>query len=515
MTFTRTFAPSALLVVGALLLLTPAGTPRPAAAATALPGTPVGRLAAAWIETFNRGDAEAMGAFLAANVAPEDLVPRPLATRLETFRAMTAELGRLEVVDVLDEDGGRIVVAAKATGTTDPLAITFLAKGARPYLGGIRIEAEPGGDGPPAPPAPAGPPLGEAALVDSLDAFLAGPGPDGLPPFSGVAHLVSGDRVVYSKAFGRADRAKGVANTTRTRFNIGSINKAFTATAIAQLAAAGKIGLDDPLIEHLPDYPDPEIARMVTIGQLVAHRSGLGDIFGPRYDAIDHRTLRTLTDYLGLFRGEPLLFEPGTRQSYSNAGYVVLGLVVEKVSGLSYDDYVARHVFAPLGMEHTGPSVLGANGPDAAVGYTTREGRGAGHVPGGRPGEREGAAGPGREPRENTAFLPGRSSSAGGGLSTVEDLVRFARGLEAGKIVPAAWVPFVLGGKAPVAGQAALPRGGSVAIAGGAPGLNAELMIWLGEDRVLVVMANQDPPAATRRGRTIADLVRRTKFPAS
>ena len=116
------------------------------------------------------------------------------------------------------------------------------------------------------------------------------------------------------KAAGKADRERGVANAPATRFNIGSISKAFTQVLIAQLAAEGKLTLEDKLIRHLPDYPDRAIAGKVTLQQLLAHRSGLGDIFNERFTPEAAAALRTLADYLPLLTGKPLEFEPGTAQ---------------------------------------------------------------------------------------------------------------------------------------------------------------------------------------------------------
>ena len=151
----------------------------------------------------------------------------------------------------------------------------------------------------------------------------------------------------FLEAYGRADRDFDVPNRTDTKFNVGSINKVFTQVAVAQLASGGKLALSDR--PRLPDYPGPGADR-ITIQQLLTMSSGLGDIFGKKYDATPKSRLRNLSDFLPLFVDEPLLFEPGMSRRYSNAGYVVLGLIVERVSGQSYHDYVREHVFRPAGM---------------------------------------------------------------------------------------------------------------------------------------------------------------------
>ncbi|MGH7675353.1 MAG: serine hydrolase domain-containing protein, partial [Gemmatimonadales bacterium] len=168
--------------------------------------------------------------------------------------------------------------------------------------------------------------------------------------FSGVVLLAHGSTPVVERSYGLADRAAKRPNTIDTRFNLGSINKFFTATAIRQLAAQGKLALGDTLIRLLPDYPTADVARRVTIRQLLEHRSGIG---GNIFEAPSGKTradLRRNQDFLELFATAPLQFEPGSKQRYSNAGYVVLGAVIERVSGMSYYDYVREHIFRPAGM---------------------------------------------------------------------------------------------------------------------------------------------------------------------
>lgn len=296
--------------------------------------------------------------------------------------------------------------------------------------------------------------------------------------FSGVVMLAKDGRPVLTKAWGYADPAKAIPNKTDTKFNLGSINKFFTKVAIGQLAAAGKLSLSDTIRKHLPDYPSPA-ADKITIEQLVEHRSGLGDIFGPKFMA-SHAKLRTLADYEQLFATEPLLFEPGTSQKYSNAGYVVLGLIIEKVSGQSYYDYVRDHITKPLGMNDTASYAVDENVPNRATGLTKR-----------------GPEGPLPERRANMNTLPARGSSAGGGYSTAADLLRFANALVAGKLLPERWTNWVFGD--PDA------KHRNLGIAGGSPGVNALLEIE--PPYTLIVLSNFDPPSAEQIGQAVRPLL--------
>lgn len=141
-------------------------------------------------------------------------------------------------------------------------------------------------------------------------------------------------------------------NRTDTRFNLGSMTKMFTAVAIAQLAELGKLSFHDPISRHLPDYPNEAVASKVTIHHLLTHTSGMGDYQNEKFYArLDQ--LRTLSDLVPLFVNDPLAFESGAKWDYSNAGFVVLGLIIEKVSGQDYFTYVKQHVFKPAGMTST------------------------------------------------------------------------------------------------------------------------------------------------------------------
>jgi D-alanyl-D-alanine carboxypeptidase len=269
--------------------------------------------------------------------------------------------------------------------------------------------------------------------------------------FSGAVLLAKGDQVLLREAYGLASRETRTPNRPETRFNLGSINKAFTRLAVEQLAAAGKLSLGDTLDRYVPEYP-VEKGRRITLQHLIEHKGGTGDVFGPKYDARDRTKLKELRDWLPLIADEPLHFDPGTREEYSNAGYVLLGLVIEKVSGRPYYDYVRENVFAPAGMKDTDSYVVASGVKDLATGYTRR-------------------AGP---LQDNRSSLPWRGSSAGGGYSTVDDLLRFAQALRAGR----------LGGGG---------RAQALGVAGGAAGINAALAIV--GDYTLVVLANLDPPA--------------------
>jgi CubicO group peptidase (beta-lactamase class C family) len=307
--------------------------------------------------------------------------------------------------------------------------------------------------------------------------------------FSGVVLAAKAGKVVVERAYGLASTAAKTPNTLDTKFNIGSINKVFTKIAIAQLAEAGKLSLDDTIRTHLPDIA-LAAADKITIGHLLEHRSGMGDIFGAKYDAAPPSRLRELADFVPLFAAEPLAFEPGSSQRYSNAGYVTLGLIVERLSGEKYRDYVAKHIFAPARMTSTGFWALEEQVARRAIGYTRNASDGA--LPALVP---------------NTDHLPGRPSSAGGAFATARDLLRLWEALAAGELLSPKWTNWMINRSFTDA-----RRSPSLGWAGGADGINA--MIEIGEGWVVVALANLDPPSAIAVARGATAIIRGRAQPA-
>jgi len=326
----------------------------------------------------------------------------------------------------------------------------------------------------------------EPELVSALKARLEKAAAD--DKFAGsiiLAKLGNGaSNVLFSGSYGLADREKNVPNTLDTKFRIGSMNKMFTATSILQLVQAGKIKLTDPLGKFVTDYPNKDVASKVTIHQLLTHTGGTGDIFGPDFDA--HRLeLRALDDYVKLYGARGLRFEPGSRWEYSNYGMTLLGVVIERVTGQSYYDYVAEHVYRPAGMTGSG-----SEPEDKAV-----SGRSVGYM------KRNGAWTP------NTNTLPYRGTSAGGGYSTVGDLLKFAEALMSHKLLNAEYTNMLITGKVDVGNGQMYAYGfedmrkngvGAIGHGGGAPGMNGELRIFPKSGYVIAVLANLDPPAASQ-----------------
>ena len=277
----------------------------------------------------------------------------------------------------------------------------------------------------------------------------------------------------------------------RTRFNRGSASKMFTAVAVGQLIDAGKIGLDDQVGVYVKGL-SPE-ASAVTVRQLLTHSSGLGDFFRPGNMAA-MMAARTASDLLPLIANDKPAFPPGSRFAYSNSGFALLGILIERVSGQSYGDYLARHIFAPTGMTSTGPDPKPL--VTLAVGMT--------------------AMAPDHERTPTLHPAPGATegsgSPAGGLFSTAADMERFAEALAANHLTRPATTAAMTASQI-VAAPATASRserryglGFNVGLeqghrwfghGGGTPGANAEFAVFPDDRLTLTVLANRDPPTAT------------------
>ncbi len=440
---------SAAFLIAVLAIFAAAAAAEPPA--QTLSDTASGRRVEAYLKAFNAGEA-AIKAFFEANVSKESLQSVPIETRLVRYKQMRQGLGTVEVRKIVAVRPDSVSLEARGS-TGRAVSMEFMFETAEPYLLlGIRVLDVAGADdaGPP----PRNPKKDDATLIATVkEAAEKAAAAD---EFSGVVLIARNGSPIFQAAYGWADREKKTPNTLETKFNIGSINKTFTSLAVRKLMAEGKISAEDPIAKFLPDYPNRDAAAKVTVGHLLNMTSGIGDFFNERYEAADKSKIRSLRDYLPLFADKPLAFEPGARNMYSNGGYIVLGLIVEKASGTDYYDYIRENIYKPAGMTDTESIPKDAVAERRALGYTGKAGA--------------------RTPNYGT--LPGRGSSAGGGYSTAADLLKYIVALDAGTLGP---VPDMRGG---------------FGIAGGAPGLNAAVEWDPLRKIAVVVLANLDPPAA-------------------
>lgn len=294
--------------------------------------------------------------------------------------------------------------------------------------------------------------------------------------FSGAVLLAHEDEVLLTLAAGEADKGLHAKNGLETRFNLGSMNKMFTSVAVAQLVDQGKVGLDDPIARWVDESWLPRsVTERVTVRHLLTHTAGLGSYFNDTFMASSRALFREVDDYKPLVRGETLAFEPGTRFQYSNTGMLLLGVVIEKVSGENYFQFVREHVYAPSGMTRTDCYELDRPIDDLAVGYE-------------------------RDPdspwgwRNNVFQHVLRGGPAGGGYSTVGDLHRFTRALLGGKLVSLAMLDLLwtdaVGADYGFGFAVTDEPQKVVGHSGGFPGISANLDLFLESGYVVVVLSN-------------------------
>jgi CubicO group peptidase (beta-lactamase class C family) len=445
-------------------------------AQTQFPDTPAGNQTKAWLDAFNAGDLERYREFYRKNFpARVERAVRAMELRQEN--------GGFELKKIEESTPTKVVALVQERLSDRFVRLSVEVEASEPHTM-TRLDLQ----GIPRPAEFALPHLSESELITAarkkLDEEAAA------DRFSGAALVAKNGKTVFAQAYGLADREKKTPNTLKTRFRLGSMNKMFTAVATLQLVQSGKLDLKAPFGKYLTDYPNKDLAAKVTIEQLLSHTGGTGDIFGPEFDK-KRLELKTLQDYVKLYGNRAAEFEPGSRWQYSNYGFLLLGVLIEKVSSQNYYDYVRDHIFKPAGMKGTASEPEEQMVVERSMGYTK-------------------FGGPGLQP--NTDTLPYRGTSAGGGYSTVEDLLKFATALRTNKLLNAQYTEILTTGKVET------PGGGEYAYGfqeemisgercfghgGGAPGMNGELKICPGTGYVIAVLANMDPPAASR----VADFI--------
>jgi CubicO group peptidase (beta-lactamase class C family) len=280
-----------------------------------------------------------------------------------------------------------------------------------------------------------------------------------------------------------------VPNNIETKFNLGSMNKMFTSVAIAQLVEAGKLSFDDPLGKFMPDFPDKEASEKIKIKHLLSHTSGLGNYFNRAFFDGSRANFRAIDDFLALAKDEKMQFEPGSKWQYSNTGMLVLGKIIEKVSGQNYFDYIRENVYKKAGMTSSDSFDLDSVNPNLAVGY-----------------EKD-FTDQGMVFRNNIFLHVIKGGPAGGGYSTVRDLLKFANALRDGKLVGKDYVKtlttpkpelnspgygygFIIGANPDTFGHS-----------GGFPGISSELIMFANSDFAAVVLSNYGTGSPTVTGK--------------
>jgi len=337
--------------------------------------------------------------------------------------------------------------------------------------------------------------LSENQWVDQVKGLFERLGQKGV--FSGSLLLAKGDQILLSGATGEASKRFHVPNRVDTKFNLGSMNKMFTSVAVMQLAEKGKLSTQDPISKYLDESWLPKkMTDKIKVHHLLSHTSGLGSYFNDTYWKTSRMQFRKLSDYKPLVKDEKLAFEPGKRFRYSNTGMFLLGVVIEKASGMDYFDYIRKHIYQPAGMKNSDCYEMDYPVENLAIGYSP-------------------APGNPYKWQNNLYKHVIMGGPAGGGFSTVLDLHRFARALVTGKLISKSslkklWTNYAGASYGYGFRVDKGVNGLVVGHGGGFSGINSNLDIFVDKGYVVAVMANVDRGASSLASR-IAQLLSRVK----
>ncbi len=423
------------------------------------------------VDTLNGGDLENLNAYISDNFAPSFLEFAPMDRHLEILGGFAANSGRLEARQIRPHSDFRVQAIVWQEKPQSWVSIMMQVESTDPH----RIESI--GVSPAGPPLEIARPIRTdqelAARVRAVARHLAE-----AEAFSGAILLARNGVPFYRESFGPASREFDAPNRADTRFNLGSMNKMFTGVAIAQLAERGKLSFQDPVGKHLNDWIDTESAQKITIHQLLTHTSGLGSYFNERFQESSRTRFRAVEDYKALVADEVPAFEPGTGWRYSNTGFLLLGAVIESVTGQSYFDYIRENIYEPAGMTGSDSFEMDRSTPNLAIGYSKETGPS------------------GTSWRNNLFQHVIKGGPAGGGFSTVDDLLQFDVALRSHRLLTPEMTAVVLSAK-PESGSASygygfqVESGGSVVgHSGGFPGISSRLLMGLDDEFTLVVLSN-------------------------
>lgn len=470
--------PFRLLLLAAALIALAGGLP-PSDLPDGEPATPARTVAFSLITLIDARNEPGPDA-LAALLAPEFLAGAPLEHHLQAVRTIRQRSGGLVLEGFEDESDFATRALVRTRNTEELLGLSVEVAATEPHLL-VGVGLEPVKEERAAGTADAGDPV--ADLEAYLDRLAA------RDIFSGTVLVARGDELLMVSSRGPARRDREAPCARSTRFNVGSMYKMFTAVAVMQLVQEGRLALDDRAASRLPDLAAPAGFAEVTVLQLLTHTSGLGDYLELWHDLPAAQRPHDLDDMLATALAAPLLFAPGAERRYSNTGFLVLGALIESVTGRDYHAHATENVFAPAGMDATGCPDLAADESDLARGYFREDGP------------------DGPVWRDNLLLHPPRGGPAGGGVSTVDDLWAFARALFAGELLEEDLLRQVLAPRPELGapryglGFAVDPEREIVGHGGGFPGLSANLDVHLLSGTVAVVLANTSDGAQPVAGR--------------
>ena len=469
-----------------------AGGPNAAQTGTVdFPKTPAGDRARSLFDLFNDKITLAPKEFVLENCSDgfKSRVPEnSWGGAIQQIKAMAAPFD-LASVDKSDPNEIAFTIRSKARGMA--FAIEVSVEPQAPHLiSGMMFRPAGPGSGAPASGQPSAKPQSPPSAPDTarIKAYLEEQARAG--KFSGTALVAKDGQPLLLESAGLASKRFRAPNTAATKFNLGSINKSFTAVAVLQLVEAGLVGIDDPIGKHLDLFPK-DIGAKVKVRHLLDMSSGWGDYWGHPYFLQHKDELRTVADHMAFIKDMPLDFEPGAKSQHSNTGFEVAGALIEKVSGMDYFDYIREKICRPAGMSDTDSYDRDSAVENLAVGYTNMH-----------PLNQDAT----NFRWENTYILSPRGTPAGGGYSTAGDMLKYDAALRSGKLVGKACVDFLSNGFRGKIGDPFTPQR-VLRSAGGANGVSTFFARDLRNGYTIIVLTNLDNPAAIELGNEIIKLL--------
>jgi CubicO group peptidase (beta-lactamase class C family) len=457
---------------------------------TVLPEGPVGARIKSLIEVMNSGDVARIKRFLDEECDPRFRNIAPLQGHVSVVLGFRRDTGGIDFHSIrtyTPERPDATVVIVKGRLLGDWWGLIFRLGDAPRYLiANLNINS-------------ARPPAGtiesqltEKEAVEEIRALMARI--KAADWYSGTLLVAKGDKVLLTDFAGEANKGDHAPINIDTKFNLGSMNKMFTAVATARLVEAGNLGFDDPIGKWIDESWLPkEVTDKITVRHLITHTSGLGSYFNEAYMKSSKALFRELDDYKPLIKDDRPAFPPGTRFQYSNTGMFLLGVVIEKVTGEDYFDHIRKTVSAPAGMTDTDCYEMDYPVENLAIGYSPD------------------FASPYKW-QNNLYKHVIKGGPAGGGFSTVRDLHRFALALLAGKLVSPRtrdmmWTDYKGANYGYGFTVVQSPGGKAVGHSGGFDGINAQLDIYVDSGYIVAAMCNYDSgasPLANRIGAILA-----------
>lgn len=447
-----------------------------------LPDGPAGEIISELLATINSNDPEEIQAFVERRFTPEFRDFAPMEQHVAIFQQLYQQSKGFDFYGIRDYEEETpaneyvVILRNRLTEAWQGIVMTLEEEAPHRVAGAQFVSARPPSDLPPAEA------MSGDEVIEEIETFMKRLAD--ADAFSGTVLLAKDGKVLFKKAYGLASKRFDVPNRIDTKFNLGSMNKMFTGVAILQLVERGVLSLDDPLSKFVSEEWFPkETADKIKIKHLLTHTSGLGSYFNEKYMESSKALFRELDDYKPLIAGSELAFDPGTDWQYSNTGMFMLGVVIESATGENYFEYIRKNIYEPAGMINSDCYDMDRPVPNLAIGYTKDAG----------------------EWQNNLYMHVIRGGPAGGGFSTVEDLLNFDIALRSGKLLSPefrdmVWSPkpelnspeygfgFGISGEA---GNRIVGHGG------GFPGINAKLDMYLDSGYTVAVMSNYDGAAET------------------